>query len=238
MATVEEIISIAKAEVGYNRYEDPEQGTKYGRWYAELTKSPYFGTTGVPFCAMGVSYVFAKGKTSCIGLPTAGCTSGILRPARNSGKLLRPSNLKRGDVILFDWSGRGYNAPEADHVGIVLYWNNNSNIHTWEANVAGQVRECDRDIKWVVGGVRPNYDPDKKEDEEEVYSFKTIQRGSHGNEVMLLQSALNIRQGSGFALDADFGPYTDAEVRRWQRDHGLYVDGIVGPKTWPTVLGK
>jgi len=170
MATIEEVIKIAKGEVGYNRYTDPEQGTKYGRWYAKLTGSPYFGTTGVPFCAMGVSWVFNKANTRCLGLPTAGCTSGILTPARNSGKLLKPAALKRGDVILFDWSGRGYTAPEADHVGIVLYWNSSTNVHTWEANVSGMVKECDRDIKWVVGGVRPQYD------EEEIVTDADIQK--------------------------------------------------------------
>lgn len=157
MATAEDVIRIAKAEEGYSRYSDPQEGTKYGRWYAALTGSPYFGTTGVPFCAMGVSYVFAKANCKCLGLPTAGCTSGILTPARNAGKLLRPAQLKRGDVILFNWDGEGYGAAEADHVGIVLSWNSPSSIHTWEANVSGMVKECDRDIKWVVGGVRPQY---------------------------------------------------------------------------------
>lgn len=234
MATVEEIIKLAKAEVGYNRYEDPEQGTKYGRWYAELTKSPYFGTTGVPFCAMGVSYVFAKGKTSCIGLPTAGCTSGILKPARNSGKLLKPSSLKRGDVILFDWSGRGYNAPEADHVGIVLYWNNNSNVHTWEANVAGQVKECDRDIKWVVGGVRPAYDPEKT-----VKDLPLLKKGDKGFAVGVLQRLLILRGIATFTNpDEVFGDKTEASVKSFQKLVGIYPDGMVGAKTWPALTSK
>ena len=234
MATIEEIIKLAKAEVGYNRYEDPEQGTKYGRWYAELTKSPYFGTTGVPFCAMGVSYVFAKGKTSCIGLPTAGCTSGILKPARNSGKLLKPSNLKRGDVILFDWSGRGYNAPEADHVGIVLYWNNSTNVHTWEANVAGQVKECDRDIKWVVGGVRPAYDPEKT-----AKDLPLLKKGDKGFAVGVLQRLLILRGVATFTNpDEVFGDKTEASVKSFQKLVAIYPDGMVGAKTWPALTSK
>ena len=43
-----DVIRIAAAEVGYSRWSDPEQGTKYGRWYAEKTGSGYYGTNGVP----------------------------------------------------------------------------------------------------------------------------------------------------------------------------------------------
>ena len=54
-----DVIRIAAAEVGYSRWSDPEQGTKYGRWYAEKTGSGYYGTNGVPYCAMFVSWVMA-----------------------------------------------------------------------------------------------------------------------------------------------------------------------------------
>ena len=157
MATAEDVIREAKKWIGYRSADDPEQGSVFGRWYAKLTNSPYFGTNGVPYCMMGVSYVFYHVGVQCLGLPTAGCTSGMLRPARSAGKLLKPSELKRGDPILFNWTGKGYYADEADHVGIVLYWNSSTNVHTWEANVSGGVYECDRDIKRVVGGVRPQY---------------------------------------------------------------------------------
>ena len=43
MATPNDVLNIAAKEVGYSRWTDPQPGTKYGRWYAELTKSPYFG---------------------------------------------------------------------------------------------------------------------------------------------------------------------------------------------------
>ena len=44
-----------------------------------------------------------------------------------------------------------------------------------------------------------------------------------------LQSALHV------GADGDFGPETEAAVRRLQARHGLTVDGVVGPDTWNVV---
>ena len=56
------------------------------------------------------------------------------------------------------------------------------------------------------------------------------------DEVMELQSELN---KEGFWLEADglFGRDTEAAVKRFQREHGLDDDGVVGSLTWATLLG-
>jgi hypothetical protein len=36
MARPEDVINIASKEVGYCALDDPEQGTKYGRWMADV----------------------------------------------------------------------------------------------------------------------------------------------------------------------------------------------------------
>jgi peptidoglycan hydrolase-like protein with peptidoglycan-binding domain len=51
-----------------------------------------------------------------------------------------------------------------------------------------------------------------------------------GNSVSRLQYALHL------PTDGNFGPETEAAVRRLQARHGLTVDGVVGPATWE-VLG-
>ena len=52
------------------------------------------------------------------------------------------------------------------------------------------------------------------------------QRRSHrGGGVRALQRRV------GVPADGEFGPATEAAVKRWQRRHGLVADGVVGPRT-------
>ena len=62
-----------------------------------------------------------------------------------------------------------------------------------------------------------------------------IRQGDSGGAVKILQVGLN---AFGYALVSDgiFGPATDNAVRRFQSEHGLAVDGIVGPQTWGVLL--
>lgn len=61
-----------------------------------------------------------------------------------------------------------------------------------------------------------------------------LMRGSSGDDVRVLQRALNAR-GSSLAVDGDFGPKTEHRVRVWQEFKGLTVDGVVGPRTWASL---
>lgn len=56
--------------------------------------------------------------------------------------------------------------------------------------------------------------------------MNTLKKGSKGDEVKILQKALNVYP------DGDFGPKTEAAVKAFQKSKGLTPDGIVGPKTW------
>lgn len=65
-------------------------------------------------------------------------------------------------------------------------------------------------------------------------TYSTIKRGSQGNLVKIAQEKM-IQKGyllTKFGADSDFGDETEAAVKQLQRDAGLVVDGIIGPKTW------
>lgn len=57
------------------------------------------------------------------------------------------------------------------------------------------------------------------------YGSRALQDGAQGDDVVILQKLLGVN------ADGDFGPATDAAVRRYQTAQGLAVDGVVGPKT-------
>lgn len=157
-----DVLSKARGEIGYSRWTDPQQGTKYGRYYAKLTGSSYYGQNGVPYCAMFVSWVFAQVGATCPGLPEAYCPY-ILSKARNAGAVLSSKqSAKPGDVILFDWGGDGV----CDHVGIVEK-NFGSYVQTIEGNTSsgtsgsqsngGVVARRTRSWGTVKAVVRPTY---------------------------------------------------------------------------------
>lgn len=62
--------------------------------------------------------------------------------------------------------------------------------------------------------------------------MKTIQLGSQGPNVMLLQSALKKLGFFNSEIDGIFGPKTKNAVINFQKSNSLQADGIVGPNTW------
>lgn len=152
MPSAADAIRIAEGEVGYSRWTDPKQGTKYGRWYADVTDAPWFGTNGVPYCAMFCSWVLAQAGVTCEGFPRA-----VAIDVRDGfAREVAPSNLRAGDVVGFDWDGDA----GGDHVGIFVEWvQSGYSFRTVEGNTDdGVVARKLRYVSQVTCGVRPYYD--------------------------------------------------------------------------------
>ncbi len=65
----------------------------------------------------------------------------------------------------------------------------------------------------------------------------TLRRRGGTNPVFLVKEVQRKVEFSGQQVDGVFGPITEASVRRFQKEHGLVPDGIVGPKTWVVLEG-
>ena len=68
--------------------------------------------------------------------------------------------------------------------------------------------------------------------------MRAYRRGSKGDDVCQLQRRL---QELGFYrgnIDGDFGGETELAVRRFQRDRGMGVDGVVGVDTWRALFSS
>lgn len=72
-----------------------------------------------------------------------------------------------------------------------------------------------------------------------MFTCKTVQNGSNGLEVLLLQEILKARGYYTGELDRSFGAQTKKAVEKYQKDRkggAGPVDGICGPKTWADLI--
>jgi hypothetical protein len=73
--------------------------------------------------------------------------------------------------------------------------------------------------------------PDRPEDVP-IEDRPTLRQGDSGDDVLDMQRLLPRFDGE---FDGDFGPYTDSQVREYQRTRALDVDGICGHATWSSL---
>ena len=159
---------------------------------------------------------------------------------------------KPGDVIFYDWQdGTDYvatdNKGSPDHVGIVVGISG-SIITVVEGNKNNTVgmRTVKINGKYIRGYGLPDYSsksapadkPASRGTENTAAKkkcpyaqpSKNLRYGAKGNGVKWVQWHLN-QTGEKLKIDGAFGVLTKTAVLRFQRRHGLAVDGIVGPKT-------
>lgn len=254
MSSIQKVLSIASAEIGYSRWNDPEAGTKYGRYYAnQLGKGAYFATSGVPYCAMFVTWVFDRaGILSAIpGGAFAYVPYGI-NAARNAGRLISKTSAQAGDIICFDWDGDGV----ADHVGIVEA-NRGSYVQTIEGNTSsgaggsqsngGGVYRRARAWSDVCAAIRPAYDNASSTTApsasaglaEDGYwgqeTSKALQRyfGTTLDGVISSQDQAHRARLAACTGGWEFvaNPEGSRVIVAIQRKLGIDADGIVGPNT-------
>lgn len=199
MSTATDVLRIAADEIGYSRWDDPEAGSKYGRDYA-ARHGAYYGTSGVPYCAMFVTWVLREAGMEPVGGDFAYVPYGI-NAAAKAGRLVPKIQAIPGDYLCFDWDDDNI----ADHVGFVEA-NRGSWVQTIEGNTSsgqagsqsngGGVYRRARSWDDVCAVIRPEYEHE------------------YG------------QTPAGGMLDAD-GYWGEATTRRLQEVLATPVDGII-----------
>ena len=150
IATANDILVVARGEIGYKESPPNSNRTKYGAW---------MGLNGQPWCMSFVQWVFAQAGASALLPAKTGSCCTLMRAAKAAG-LWVESGYRPGDVVIYDFPG----GAATDHCGIVLTPLTNG-IRSIEGNTAvgndsngGEVMERTRPEKYIVGAVRPRYE--------------------------------------------------------------------------------
>lgn len=100
----------------------------------------------------------------------------------------------------------------------------------------GQDFPWDRFLALASGEHAPPVPPARPSSDDEAAAAARLRRGSTGVDVRRVQGML-VAHGYELDVDGDYGPRTEQAVRRFQLQHGMGVDGIVGPATWLALEG-
>lgn len=241
MPNANDVLNIERGEIGYSRWNDPQTGTKYGRWYAAKTGESWYGDNGVAYCAMFQSWCFDRAGVSCAGLPGAYCPN-IVNAIRREGKSVSARNAQPGDIVLFDWNGDGV----SDHIGIVEK-NTGSYLQTIEGNTYnGVVARRTRAYGTVIICGRPNYSGASNSQPSNsgalavdgvwgVATTTALQRHFGTPVDGIVSGQWSGRRGiircagSGWQFSQSAGG--SLLIRAMQRELGCDADGVVGPAT-------
>lgn len=234
--TVDDVIKLAKEQVGYDRFKDPEQGTKYGRWYAEYTGEAWCGQNGVPYCAMFVSWVLYHADVTCPWFPNAVAFDTHDRDILGT-QFVDKYRLKIGDIVGFDWNVDTW----GDHVGIVIDVYEDY-VKTIEGNTDnGKVKERYRGYAEITCGVRPFYSADALRvtgiwDRATTIAlqkdFGTVEDGVVSGQSSWACNNPGIKAGGCFN-HGNGGSQLIMEMQKWL---GVEADGYFGPITCKALM--
>lgn len=191
------------------------------------------------WCATFVSAVAIKlGYTHII--PTECSCSKMITLLKQLGAWVESDSYTplAGDLIFYDWedNGKGDNTGSPNHIGIVEKVSG-STITVIEGNYGNAVkrRYMTIDGRYIRGFGVPKYISEVSKVDIEL---SILSKGSKGNEVKTLQRLLLALgyEMNGYGADGSFGGATEQAVKKFQKDRGLSVDGMVGQATWNAIL--
>ena len=158
MATISELLDIARRQIGTRESPPKSNNVRYNTWYygREVSGNAY------PWCAVFVAWVFDQAKVK-LPIRTASCGA-LMRSAQSAGCWVT-KGYQPGDVVIYDFPG----GAATDHCGIVESVDG-TYISAIEGNTSstnnadgGAVERRARKFAQIVGAVRPTYDKEVDE---------------------------------------------------------------------------
>lgn len=226
MATANDVLKIAKAELGTKENPANSNKVKYNTWYyGRVVSGPDY-----PWCMVFVQWIFNQAGVN-LGLKTASCTA--LMNHTKKQKRFVTSGFKPGDILFYQFDSDS----AADHTGIcesatsttVTAIEGNTSVNGSQSN-GGAVCRQTRKRSCVLGAYRPIFSNPV------TVTLEILRIGSTGDSVEALQILLN---GLGYncgKVDGDFGSNTEKAVKNFQKANQLTQDGVVGANTWKALL--
>ena len=158
MATVSELLEIARRQIGVKECPPNSNNVRYNTWYygREVSGAAY------PWCMVFVQWVFDQAS---VKLPTRTASCGALMRAAQSAGQWVTGDYRPGDVVIYDFPG----GAKTDHCGIVEAVDD-SRVSAIEGNTSssndadgGAVERRTRRLSLIAGAVRPTFDEEVEE---------------------------------------------------------------------------
>ena len=158
-----DVLNIACGQLGVTESPAGSNRTKYGKW---------MGLDGQPWCMSFVQWCFSQVG---VALPKRTGSCGDLMRAAQAAGCWVARDFQPGDVVIYDFSGK---QKTTQHCGIVEIPLPDYGVQAIEGNTSqgggsqdngGMVCRKNRAGKYIIGAVRPDFDPEKKEDEMTIY---------------------------------------------------------------------
>ena len=226
--TANDVLKIAKAELGTKENPMNSNKVKYNTWYygRAVSGSDY------PWCMVFVQWVFNQSGSP---LPHRTASCGSLMDYAKKQKRWVTKGYKPGDVVIFQFTtGRHTGIVESATTSTVtcIEGNTTSGSSGDQANGGGVYRRT-RNISCVLGAYRPDYSEAVKTVS---VTVPQLEKGCDGASVEALQILLNGLNYNCGKVDGYFGSNTEKAVKAFQKAHKLTADGIVGVKSWAALL--
>ena len=238
MTTAEDVLQVARRQIGTKESPPGTNSNKYGKWY---------GMDRAPWCAMFVSYCFDNAGLTFEFPKDLGTDKGFaycpygVKWFKDQGRW-HTENPRPGDVVFYMFNKRG---GVSDHVGIVEKVLGNGQIQAIEGNTStssndngGTVMRRTRTTNQILGYGRPDYNGTAHTRDQagefpswdgEYISLTSPPMESES--IRLWQKCMKER-GYPIEVDGEYGPNSERICREFQEKMKLDVDGVIGRDTW------